>query len=330
MRLAAWQISGGKPAYLDPGVLELEKVLENWIAEDPELIERNLLVIQRQLHVDGGFLDLLCVDLQGRATVVEIKRGKLIRETIAQAIDYASTIASSPTETLRRNVGEFFKGEVPDHPGLSAMLSDAAEGEPEVSIMIAGVGAEPGLERMIEFLGGRFAMPIRAVSFEVFELASGEQLLVREETEPDEPHSDRPRFTIAAVIARAGGPDSDAGRKMLRLKTAAEDHGLHVRPYTWALTFTPQERKNRYLVTIWCWPDRSEVGLEYSAEAFAEFFPLEADQTRNVLGLEGDGQQVPIRSDADAERWVAALDELFELIGANANGAGSEEGESLA
>jgi hypothetical protein len=183
---------------------------------------------------------------------------------------------------------------------------------------------------MIEFLGGRFAMPIRAVSFEVFQLAGGEQLLVREETEPDESHPDRPKFTIAAVIERAGGPDSDAGRKMLRLKTAAEDHGLYVRPFTWALMFAPQERKNRYLVTVWCWPDRSEVGLEYSAEAFAEFFAVEADEARSVLGLEGDRQQVPIRSDADAETWVAALDEIFELIAANANGAGSEDGESLA
>jgi Endonuclease NucS C-terminal domain len=90
MPLAAWQISGGKPVYLDPGVIELEKVLEDWIAENPGLIDRNLLVIHRQLHVEGGVLDLLCVDLQGRATVVEIKRGRLIRETIAQAIDYAS------------------------------------------------------------------------------------------------------------------------------------------------------------------------------------------------------------------------------------------------
>jgi hypothetical protein len=118
MPLAAWQVSGGKPVYLDPGVIELEKVLEDWIAENPGLIDRNLLVIHRQLHVDGGVLDLLGVDLQGRATVVEIKRGRLIRETIAQAIDYASSIASSPTETLRKQVDEYFKGGVPDHPGL--------------------------------------------------------------------------------------------------------------------------------------------------------------------------------------------------------------------
>jgi hypothetical protein len=34
--------------------VELEKHLEGWVTSDPGLVERGLLVVRRQLHVDGG------------------------------------------------------------------------------------------------------------------------------------------------------------------------------------------------------------------------------------------------------------------------------------
>ena len=88
MQLAAWRIVlGSGPARLAPGAIELEKMLEDWIADDPKLIDPSLLVIHRQLHVEGGILDLLCVDLQGRATVVEIKRGTVSRVKMAEGVN---------------------------------------------------------------------------------------------------------------------------------------------------------------------------------------------------------------------------------------------------
>ena len=129
MALAAWQVSTDGPRRLTPGGIELETVLEGWIERDIGLIDPGLLVIQRQLHVEGGILDLLCVDVQGRATVIEIKRGKLIRETVAQGLDYAASIALMPVAALRERIGAYLKP-LPVHPGLATLLDVSSDGQP--------------------------------------------------------------------------------------------------------------------------------------------------------------------------------------------------------
>jgi RecB family endonuclease NucS len=41
------------------------------------------VVVGRQIDLEGGRLDLLAIDPQGRWTIIEIKRGTLRREAIA-------------------------------------------------------------------------------------------------------------------------------------------------------------------------------------------------------------------------------------------------------
>ena len=66
--------------------------------------------------------------------------------------------------------------------------SEADGGAREIAVALVGVGVTAGLERMQEF-PGRFKMSIDVVSFEVFELAGGPRLLIREVTEE---HADAP------------------------------------------------------------------------------------------------------------------------------------------
>jgi hypothetical protein len=318
MPLAAWRIGDAGPERLAVGAVDLEKSLESWIENDPAMIDAGLVVIQRQMHVEGGILDLLCVDPQGSPTVVEIKRGKLIRETIAQAIDYASSISTLPAATLRERVLAYFNGSLPDHAGLAALLDSASDAEArEVNAVVVGVGQEPGLERMIDFLGGRFGVPIRVVAFDVFDLGGGHRMLIRDEVEAEAPSTAVPTssYSVEGVLAAAGGPDSANGQRMARIATAAERNGLYVRPYKWSLMFTPPTKKTRYLITIWRWADRDELALEYSAAAVAEFFPISEDAVSESVGLPSGRHS--IRSDADADAWVARIDQLFATIAAN-------------
>jgi len=321
MPLAAWQIASEAPKRLAGSSLELEKVLEDWIAADPALVDRSLLIVQRQLGVDGGYLDLLGVDLQGRPTVIEIKRGRLIRETIAQAIDYASSISSLPLETLQQRVRDYLGEPLPTHPGLTALLNTTSDDEREIAIVVVGVGAEAGLDRMVEFLGSRFAMPISAVSFDVFELGDGTKLLVREETEPESVNLPPPKASIAAVIDRAGGPDSDLGRRMLAVAQAGEGHGLYIKPHKWSLMLAPQQKKYRHLMTVWRWADSPGVAIQYSADAFAEFFPIDAVRVRELLGEAADGRATAIPTNEDAYAWARSLDALFAEIGRATEGS---------
>lgn len=315
MALAAWKIAGDGPQRLAPGQVELEKHLEDWIAADPTLVDRGLLVVQRQLHVDGGFLDLLCVDPQGRATVIEIKRGRLIRDTIAQALDYASSVAAMSAAALAQAVRAYLLN-LPDHPGLAALLDESEDSPREVSIVVVGVGAEPGLERMIDFLGSRYDMPVRAVTFDVFALEDGSRVLVREETEPDPAATGGKQYaayTADAVLSVAGGPGSVRGKRMLRLVAAAEKHGLQARPYKYSFMFTPPTNRNRYLMTVWRHGAGDELRLSFSADAFAEFFPISPLRIRDLLG--DDKPTFALVTEADVDEWIAKLDAVFGELG---------------
>jgi hypothetical protein len=73
----------------------LEESLEDWIASDPNLLSEPLLIIGRQVIIPDtkDRLDLLAVDPQGNATIIELKRGHLKDPVDIQALRYASYIS---------------------------------------------------------------------------------------------------------------------------------------------------------------------------------------------------------------------------------------------
>ena len=67
-----------------------EALLEDVFVETPNILMPGLELVGRQLQTANGALDLLGVDSEGRLVLFELKRGKLTREAVAQALDYAS------------------------------------------------------------------------------------------------------------------------------------------------------------------------------------------------------------------------------------------------
>ena len=70
-----------------------EAVLEEWLEANPDgfLDDDKVLIIGRQVTTNlGGFVDLLGVDRAGNVVVVELKRDRTPRDTLAQALEYAS------------------------------------------------------------------------------------------------------------------------------------------------------------------------------------------------------------------------------------------------
>ncbi len=70
-----------------------EAILEDWLEKNPHGIieDGSLLIIGRQVVTNlGGFIDLLALDKQGNLAVIELKRGRTPRDTITQALEYAS------------------------------------------------------------------------------------------------------------------------------------------------------------------------------------------------------------------------------------------------
>ena len=238
-KLAAWSIDGqhaegasqqSEPKRIGRSQIGLERHLEDWIANDVTLIAEGLTLVGRQITIDDGRLDLLAIDSQDRWLVIEIKPGLLDSGALAQALYYASSIARLGADELYGKL-EARLGDFGDAETLSArvkqQLNDEAEGR-EIAVMLVGAGIHPGLERMNEFLG-RFGVPISVVSFEVFELDGGPQLLIREVVdEPTEPPAPRRRLTVDAI--RRWAVDVGVGEQFDRFVKMAEDAGLAVQP----------------------------------------------------------------------------------------------------
>ena len=103
-QIQTWQIVDGRLHQIEKRLADTGRTeafdLEAWIASHPSIIEEDLLIIGRQVQTKSGPLDLLAVDRRGSLVVLELKRDKLPREVLAQAIDYASDVASWTVDKL--------------------------------------------------------------------------------------------------------------------------------------------------------------------------------------------------------------------------------------
>ena len=295
--LAAWTIDrqhvGDAPQPLTPKRVKrshigLEKHLEDWIVNDVTLIGEGLTLVGRQVWIDDGRLDLLAIDTQDRWVVIEMKSGMLDSSALTQALYYASSIARLSADDLKRKLGTDLH-----KYGDAVQLSERVEGQlageedgREITVLLVGAGIHPGLERMNEFLG-RFAVPISTVSFEVFELDAGPQLLIREVVdEPTRPSTPSRQFTVEAVRRQA--VDAGVSEQFDRFVDIAEGAGLAVQPHKLSVRIAPPT--NRVRMLMYACPLASDSGgqlyFEVSPKTFAEFFP-HIDEREAVDALSG-------------------------------------------
>ncbi len=91
--------------------IDLEDILEN----NPEYFFENskILIIGRQVTTNlNTFVDLLGIDESGNTVVIELKRDKTPRETLAQLIEYASFVDNLDYEQLNEIYSEYSGEEI--------------------------------------------------------------------------------------------------------------------------------------------------------------------------------------------------------------------------
>ena len=79
----------------------LEKHFEDVLCKYPALIESGLEFIDRQINVGGKFVDLLFEDRFGQKLLVELKKGVIKREHMAQLLEYEGHFLSSENPDIR-------------------------------------------------------------------------------------------------------------------------------------------------------------------------------------------------------------------------------------
>ncbi len=175
--------------------------LEEWIASQPAIIGSGITIIGRQVTTKSGPLDLLGIDRDGNAVVIELKRDKLPREALAQAIDYASDVAGWSIEKLSEICTQYTGKSLEDHltesfPDISLENLNINETQ---RVVLVGCGIEGALERVRNWLSGADGVQINAVLLQYARTAGGDELLSRVAViseELEQQRSPRKKFQI--------------------------------------------------------------------------------------------------------------------------------------
>jgi hypothetical protein len=223
--IRTWQIVNGN---LEPIETSLGKEgrtepydLEPWIASNPSIIGSDISIIGRQVMSKSGPIDLLGIDGSGNLIIIELKRDKIPREALAQAIDYASDVAdwgiekiSEITSDYKNKTLEDLFGDVFPEVDVETLNVNNAQ-----RIILVGFSVESSLERMIEWLSDGFGVNINAVVLNYIKTRNGDELLAKTSIISEEIEKERVQKKKKFQIPMSDDPgeyDSDTLKKLLK------------------------------------------------------------------------------------------------------------------
>ncbi len=203
--IKTWEIKDGKLHELNSDLASEGRTeaydLEEWIASNPEIIGTDIAIIGRQVMTRSGPLDLLGIDRNGNTVIVELKRDKLPREVLAQAIDYASDVAGWDVDKINEVALKYTEKSLEDF--ISERFDEKSVENISINqaqrILLVGFSIEESLTRMVEWLSNNFNVNVNAVILHYIKTESGVELLSRTTTIPEEIEKERvktKKFTI--------------------------------------------------------------------------------------------------------------------------------------
>lgn len=315
-KISSWAIQNKKPVKLQNGRIDLEKHLEDWIEQDPSLIRGGLTIVARQLILEGGRLDLLAIDPQGRWVVIELKAGKLENYVITQSLFYVSQIAKMPYDELLDKISPYLKSKGQDINKLLAergVEKNMQLKERETISIVVGTSSTTGLNKLLDYLGNEYKIPVSAIVFDVFEAISGEKILIREITESDFIDRNIPasktstKWNLDDIRGKAKRLGID--NEIEAIINVANKCNLYVRPYANSIMITPLENKSRLLFTFWIKRNKDLTLKAYvGSDVFPEFYDVTEQEAIQYLGNYGWRNMTK----EDLNTFIKGVESLFE------------------
>ena len=184
--LRLWSIGdSGEVEPLSPlAQMPTEMALEELLVQNPEMLGPGLKLVGRQTRTQGGWLDLLAVDPDGRLVVYELKRGTLTRDAVTQVLDYASGLDAVSTSDLAEHIAKRSgDGGIPGIDDFEQWYVENSGGDDLSRLLpprmvLVGLGIDPVAERMAKFISGG-PVDLSVVTFHGF-LRGEEKLLARQ------------------------------------------------------------------------------------------------------------------------------------------------------
>ena len=176
LRLWAMDGAGGAASLDAVGSTDSERLLEDTLDNHPDMLDAKLQLIGRQVHTNGGPLDLLGIDGHGRLTVFELKRATLQRDAVAQIIDYASYLDNLGDEELLAILSQSAKSRGIEN--FEAWYGKDLSLLRPVQITLVGLGVDERANRMVRYLANG-GMGISLLTFSGYH-HNGQTLLARQ------------------------------------------------------------------------------------------------------------------------------------------------------
>lgn len=221
--IQVWQIVNGNLNAVDSSLVEAGRKevddLEKWIKSNPTILGGNISIIGEQVTTKSGFIDFLGIDKLGNLIVVELKRDRLPREVLAQAIDYASDVASWDVDRVNEVCLKFTGQRIEDHLNETFQdvdLEDLVIGK-EQRILLVGFSIDEALQRMIEWLSNTYGVSINAVILKYIQTKSRDELLARTMIIPEAIEKERSKRRIQISMSdESGSYDSEELETLLK------------------------------------------------------------------------------------------------------------------
>jgi len=162
----------------------VEKILEDWIENNPLAIfeEEKVYIIGRQVTTNlCKSIDLLGIDKNGNTVVIELKRDKTPRETVAQILEYASFVEDLTYNNLEEIAIQYRNDEglnlTERHKEFFKLTDEASVAfNKEQRLIIIGQDISKEIEQTSIFLNKK-GLEIYCVAFKYFKSETGEKII---------------------------------------------------------------------------------------------------------------------------------------------------------
>ncbi len=215
--IKVWQIVNGNLELIETSMAEAGRKetehLQEWIKKYPTILGEDILIIGEQVETkSGGRIDFLAIDRFGNTVIIELKRGEVPRDALAQAIDYASDIASWDADKLSEVCMKFRKSSLEEY--LNNNREDFIINRAQ-RILLVGFSVEESLHRMVEWLSDNYGVGINFIVLKYIKTKNGEEFIARTVIIPEEIEKERTRNRIQIMSDEPGDYDEEELKKKL-------------------------------------------------------------------------------------------------------------------
>lgn len=317
-KIRLWAVADKTLEEVPSSNIGVEKRLHDWLENDIEMLDPNLLVIGSEVETSyGGKIDLLCIDSDGDLVVVELKQGKTPREVAAQALDYASWVKELTADEVEGIARRYAK--------IDSLLEALRErfGSPPSTLnenhrsLIVAEAIDESSERIVRYLS-ELGVPINVATVQAFQDARGQEtlaqvFLVEPEVARDRAQTSsrkRPYRTVREIDELAVDSGLDhlyqplrGVRKVLQRQSFWESMG-----YFWRFKDSEgRSRQTTLMVVNVAKPDNGGLAFEIHATRFNDHLKISLEDLRAML---------PTNAREESEVWERCRPDDTWLVGA--------------